>query len=77
MLGLASQGGELLLSRAMGNRVWCFHPGHQAQGTSEGFGEEVVVLCACSMACSPAPFLAIRAGSYWSGSLAPRPDPRS
>lgn len=28
---------------------------------------------ACSMACSPAPFLASRAGSYWFGSLAPHP----
>lgn len=42
MLGLASQSGELLLSRHMGNfGSGGLLPGHQAQGTNEGFGEEI------------------------------------
>lgn len=45
MLGLASQGGALLLSRHMGNvGSGGLLPGHQAQGTNEGCGEEVPAL---------------------------------
>lgn len=73
MLGLASPGRELLLSRAMGNfgsqvirlRVQVRYPEVK----------RLLLSGACSMACSPVPLLAVRAGSYRSGSLVPPPPP--